>query len=414
MIKLQARKLIKMMDEDPNILENVNPKYIYSPIHRKIVEFAKVLHEHGLDIKYNYLREQLNDRAGKQKELYINELKDIHQNDYYMGGDVNAILKKEFHDNVFAEITKTIANGEFEQDQKIQRIDKLICGITEQLDLIEINDVITDIISFIKDPNGEILKRIRISDNRLIQIFGEYIYASPYVIAGRPGDYKTSLLIDLLSHFSRIGLNGVHFTLEDNKKIFGLKFASAFSGIDKDDMFSSNITPAKMEYMQKVRPQGKLFICDKMVDKDDIKRIIKQKAKEMRLDYISLDYVQLVRTGSNKNEGLTEYSYAVMEACKEYEIPFIQTAQLNRVNEGHYPVLGNIKDCGAIEQDARYLYALWKDESLRSSKDTRNLAKLKDSTNGIGDLVIEFDAKQGTVKRVGKYEHKETKRNGHF
>jgi replicative DNA helicase len=412
MITLQARKLIKTFEDDPNVLDQCDPKLIFSPLHRRIVSYAKLLHEHNRQVTKSYIIEAIKQQV-KNADPYIKEIEDIHLNDYWLGGDVNTILRTEYNENTFNSIQTVLNNTELQQDQKIQKIDKLITSAGEDHGTVEINEIIDDIIDRIRQPGGEILKRIKLQDKELVAIFGEYLYSSPYVIAGRPGDGKTTLLIHLQTHLNRLGLHGLHFTLEDSKDVFGVKYSCAFNDIQKTSFFNNAIPEQKLETMDKLRPQGKLNVYDRMVDKDDIRRIIKDHKRHFPLDFVTLDYLQLVSTkGEKKHEGLSEYSHMVMEICKDFEVPFIHTAQLNRVNEGQMPVLGNIKDCGSIEQDARYLFAIWNEDG-NTDAENRHVAVLKDSTNGIRNLTVHFNFKTGLVRKVYNFSP-QNKKNGKY
>jgi len=413
MITLQSRKIIKTLDEDPNILDSIDPKLVFSPMHRRIISYAKLLHEHNRPTSKNYLQDAIREQV-KNSKPYIAEIDDIHKQDYFIGGNINNILRTEYNDNVFQSIDSILKNTELEQDQKIKKIDKLVTAAGDDITLTEISSIMDDIVSKIRQPGGEILKRLKLKDNALISIFGEYIYSSPYVIAGRPGDGKTTLLIHLQTHLNRLGLHGIHFTLEDSKDVFGVKYSCAFNDIQKSDFFNNTINDRKMEKMIKLRPEGKLHVYDRMVDKDDIRRIIKEHKRHFPLDFVTLDYLQLVSTkgGEKKHEGLSEYSHTVMEICKDFEVPFIHTAQLNRMNEGNMPVLGNIKDCGSIEQDARYLYAIWNEDG-NTDAERRHLAILKDSTSGLRSLTLDFHFKTGLVKQVYQFSP-QSKKNGKY
>lgn len=411
MITLQARKLIKTIDESPEIFNKIDLKLVFSPLHRQILHFAKVLYDHKQPCTSKYLKEAIRARmSSAMADKAIAEIDDIHEHDYWIGGDINKILRSEYNENIFFGIGKIMANEEYEEEQKLKKIEKLITGLSGKNISSDVQELIDEIIEYTENPGkGEILKRYKIKDPLLVSIFGDYIYASPYLIAGRPGDYKTTLLICLIIHLNHMGYNGLHFSIEDSKYVFAVKYSSANFNIPKNDIFSNTIPLSAIDKMKANKPEGHTHVFDRGIDKDDFKREIRDHVRNYNISFCTLDYVQLVRTnGMAKHEGLGEFSYIVMEVCKEFEIPVIMTGQLNRENEGQKPKLGNIKDCGSIEQDVRYLYALW-NHSNNTQNNKRNLSILKDSTRGIMDLEIIFNAEVGNIRNVQKVNYKKDK-----
>lgn len=408
MITLQSRKLIKTIDETPSIFDKVDLNLVYSPIHRKILQYAKILYEHKQPCSVNYLKDVIRAKMSKPNaDRSIKEIDDIHTHDYWIGGDINSILRTEYRENVFMAVKSIMEDIELEDDQKIKKMEKIINGASEHHDSVDIHELIDNLVDYAENPSkGEVIKRFKINDVLLNDIFGEYIYASPYLIAGRPGDYKTSLLIYLIHHLNQMGYHGLHFSLEDSKHIFGVKYSAINYNITKNDIFANTIPDKNLVHMKLNKPDGHTHVYDRGIDKDDFKRTIRDHVRRYKIEFVTLDYVQLVRThGMSKHEGLGEFSYMVMEVCKEFELPVIMTAQLNRENEGMKPKLGNIKDCGSLEQDARYLYALW-NSTTNSENNLRNLSILKDSTKGLGDYQIVFNSQVGSIKSISKTKFK--------
>lgn len=399
-----SRRVIKTIDQEPQLFDVIDLNLIFSPTHRYILNIAKTLYDHKQPCSLPYLKEAIK-RNSKQPDRLISEIEEIHTHDYWIGGaEINEWLREEYNKNVVHGVQRILNNDELEDTQKMKKIDSLISGSEMESHAVELDDLIGKIVSFAKDPSsGEVLRRYKITNTNLTQIFGEYIYASPYIIAGRPGDFKTSLMLEVANHLTELGLHGYHFSLEDSKEMTAVKLAAIRNDIEKTDILGNKIADKKLELMQLNKHSGRYFINDKMIDKDDFRRMLKAHKKNNHLDFITLDYVQLLRMGKmSRYESLTEFSHLVMSVCKEFQIPVIMTAQTKREYEGSRPNLGCLKECGSLEQDTRYLYALW-NENGNDNNEKRHLAIIKDSTNGTGDRTLMFEGKTGAIHGVYEF-----------
>lgn len=139
---------------------------------------------------------------------------------------------------------------------------------------------------------------------------------------------------------------------------------------------------------------SRLFFYDKpsasMVD-------IKAKARRMKMkehiELLVLDYIGLIKNDYDvpRHEQISKTSKAIKELARELNIPIIVLAQLNRLAEGKKPSLSELKESGALEEDADVVILLHRDRSDESIVARTEANILKNRNGETGDTVIGFN-----------------------
>lgn len=142
--------------------------------------------------------------------------------------------------------------------------------------------------------------------------------------------------------------------------------------------------------------EGKLIIDDTFnVGIGNLRARAKQIQKEYkRLDLIIIDHIQLMNTerAATRNDEMTKLSRSLKFLAKEFKIPVIAMSQLNRGSENrsdHRPQLSDLRESGAIEQDADIVAFIHREEVYKKTDDNQNLAELILAKHREGD--------QGTI-----------------
>lgn len=219
------------------------------------------------------------------------------------------------------------------------------------------------------------------------------------VIAGRPGDGKTTKAMNIVEYLAldyvwrkptgkmltnaetgeiyaetteMKGIPVVVFSIEMDSTSLGYRMVFGRSGVDTathNEGFS-----AKDDVERLVRATGQLSEAQVYVDDSPGQTIgqiaakARQIAREKNPGLFVLDYLQLVELedgkGIDRVKELTKVSRTIMRLKKELKVPWLVLAQMNRnietVEKSRLPVMSDLKDCGAIEQDADVILFLHK------------------------------------------------------
>lgn len=113
---------------------------------------------------------------------------------------------------------------------------------------------------------------------------------------------------------------------------------------------------------------------------------LKAKARRLKskvgLDLIVIDYLQLMQIGyrsDNRQQEISEISRSLKAIAKELEVPVVALSQLSRAPElrgDKRPILSDLRESGAIEQDADVVMFLYRDEYYNTDTEKRNIGEV--------------------------------------
>ncbi|QDN94825.1 replicative DNA helicase (plasmid) [Streptomyces sp. RLB1-9] len=195
------------------------------------------------------------------------------------------------------------------------------------------------------------------------------------VIAARPAVGKSTLAVDFARSCSiKHGLPSQIFSLEMGRNELSMRIASAEAKVALHHMRSGNMTEEDWTRLARRMPDisaAPLFIDDSPnITLNHIRsRARKRKAKD-GLSLIIVDYIQLMESGStkyadNRQQQVSDISRGLKLLAKELEVPVIALSQLNRESEKRSdkkPVISDLRESGAIEQDADVVILLHRDD----------------------------------------------------
>lgn len=219
------------------------------------------------------------------------------------------------------------------------------------------------------------------------------IFPGEYVIIGaRPSMGKTELMQQLTTKFSKLGKTGLWVSLEMLRQP-GLmeRWISTDTGVDIKRLRNRDLTSQEWETVTRfaVDVEGnQVYYLDGDLSIDQIAMYIKQLSADIKLDYVMLDYIQLVKDcvmGDNPNVAVTKVSRTIKNIAKQLQIPIICAAQLNRELEkrpNKRPVMSDLRDSGSLEQDADVIWFLYRDEIYNpNDTDSPGITEIKMAKN---------------------------------
>ncbi|MBS1959375.1 MAG: replicative DNA helicase [Bdellovibrionales bacterium] len=233
------------------------------------------------------------------------------------------------------------------------------------------------------------------------------------IIAARPGMGKTSWFISALLHSAVVQKKvAALFSLEMSKEEMGFRFFSSLSRIDSKSIKTGQLSREQFRRLMAAAEQlgqAGIHIDDTaaLTVMDLRARCRRLKAKEKRLDLIVVDYLQLMRgskssssSQSSREQEISAISRGLKELSKELKVPIIALSQLSRQVENRTdkrPQLSDLRESGAIEQDADMVCFIYRDDYYNKDSDEKGIAEFIVAKNRHGE--------PGTVKLawMGQY-----------
>lgn len=189
------------------------------------------------------------------------------------------------------------------------------------------------------------------------------------IIAGRPSMGKTSLALAMADYVAQEE-TVLFFSLEMGKEQLEMKRLSMNTGINVTDMRSGNLTEEQVKELTAAKISRNLYIDDEgnLTVNAMLVRARRMKKKH-GLGLVVIDYIGLMKASSHARKdnytAVTEISKSLKAMAKELDCPVMALSQLNRgveQRENKRPMLSDLRDSGAIEQDADCVIFCYRDE----------------------------------------------------
>lgn len=223
------------------------------------------------------------------------------------------------------------------------------------------------------------------------------------VIAGRPSMGKTSLAMNIAEHNGLAGKQVLVFSLEMPTVQLTLRHMASIGRMPLTVVRSGKLED---EHWDTVTTTVQKLSRTHIHLDDDAQTILDMHARARRLkrqnglDLIVIDYLQLVRSsGENRTQEITKISGGVKRLAKELDVPVLVLSQLNRGLENRVnkrPTMADLRESGAIEQDADVIIFIYRDEVYDSESPAKGTAEIiigkqRNGPTGVVRLVFEND-----------------------
>jgi len=209
------------------------------------------------------------------------------------------------------------------------------------------------------------------------------------IIAGRPSMGKSALALSITANISRRGVPGAFFSLEMSNNQLEDRLASMESKVNGKKFTTGEFTKenwtAIIEAMNKISKWPLFYDDTPAMSYQQIRQKARRLKAKHNIQYMVVDYLQLARgdSGETREREIASITGAMKQTAKELEIPVILLSQLNRGVEARAnkrPMLSDLRESGAIEQDADLIMFLYRDEyynegSIESGIAEVNIAK---------------------------------------
>jgi len=399
------------------VLSTISPEDFYRDAHRKLLERIVALVDKGLTVDLLTLTEDAQ-RAGILEEVggaaYISSLLD----------GVPRNLNVEYYAQIIKEKALLrrliLSSSRIIQDSYEQKEDADELLNAAQASIVELAEQrIKPGFRPMSQLMGPTLEMIRETAARKEAVTGvpsgfRYLDAMTagfqpselVILAARPSMGKTALGLNISHHVGLKTDKAVgFFSMEMSESQLVIRLLCAEAQIDIKKVrtgFLSERDLEKLKLAGEALGRARIFI-----DESPALTIMEMKAKsrrlkmEQKLDIVFVDYIQLMRTGGrfeNRNQEMSFISRSLKELAKELRIPVVGISQLSRAPEKGRrepkPMLSDLRESGAIEQDADVVIFIYRPEFYHPDDETlRGIAEVsiaKQRNGPIGNLQLAF------------------------
>ncbi|MFH0811121.1 MAG: replicative DNA helicase [Pseudomonadota bacterium] len=224
------------------------------------------------------------------------------------------------------------------------------------------------------------------------------------IIAGRPSMGKTAFALNLARNAAlELDAPVAFFSLEMSSEQLGLRLLASQSKVESDKLRSGFLSPH--EWGRLTDAADALSKAQIYIDDTAALSVMEMRAKSRRLksekkcDLIVVDYLQLMRgsgrTDSREQE-ISEISRSLKGLAKELKVPVVALSQLNRKVEerpNKRPQLADLRESGAIEQDADVIMFVYRDKVYNPESPAQNTAEViigKQRNGPLGKVELTF------------------------
>ncbi|MCF6338825.1 MAG: replicative DNA helicase [Gammaproteobacteria bacterium] len=224
------------------------------------------------------------------------------------------------------------------------------------------------------------------------------------IVAGRPSMGKTSFAMNIAEHAAiKGGVPTAVFSMEMPGEQLAMRMLSSLGRIDQHKIRTGKLEDEDWPRLTSavgILADAPLFIDDTpALSPNDLRARARRLSREHGLGLVVIDYLQLMQVhGSkeNRTNEISEISRSLKALAKELEVPVIALSQLNRGLEqrpNKRPIMSDLRESGAIEQDADVIAFIYRDEVYNEDSPDKGTAEIiigKQRNGPIGTTRLTF------------------------
>ena len=208
------------------------------------------------------------------------------------------------------------------------------------------------------------------------------------LIAARPAMGKTAFALNIAQYAAfRDNHKVAMFSLEMSKEQLVTRLIASESMVDSQMIRTGELRDSDWDKLIEgaaLIGNSKMIIDDTAISLAEIRSKCRKYKQTYGIELVVIDYLQLMTgSGSRRNESrqqeISEISRALKMLARELDVPIIALSQLSRAVEArqdHKPMLSDLRESGAIEQDADVVMFLYRDEYYNPDTEKKNLAEV--------------------------------------
>jgi len=364
----------------PEVIEHLSRDDFYEPVHQEIFDTLYTMFAADAAFDPVIVLGEMQKRGvyNEKSSEYINRLLDItptaaHAGHYAKVVSEQAVLRRL--DEAAGEISNAAREPGADSSITLDLAEQSIYGIRKgKISLYPITEVLQDVYRHMQElaEAGGKLPGLPSGISELDNAIGGLINSNFILIASRPGMGKTSFALGIgLNAAKATGKSVAFFSLEMSRDQLVTRLLSASARIDSQKLMRGSLSAGEWEDLGE--SAGELSQIPYLFDDNPSISVGEMKAKCRRisdLGLIIIDYLQLMqgmpgKRYDNRTGEVGEISRSLKIMAKDLGVPVVCLSQLSRENEKRgdkRPMLSDLRESGAIEQDADVVMFLYRDE----------------------------------------------------
>ena len=390
-------------------IEGLNEGDFYNDLHRKIFNAIRTLFSLNKPIDLLTVTETLETSENIDAET-IKYIASIYANNEGLSSNQDTyidILKEKSILRSLAEFSDEIKALSLEDKSPAKNVlEKAEKGLFEisqgglrnsltALDVI-MSDTVQTIMKRVQN-RGE-LSGVTTGFTDLNSLLGGFQKSDLVLLAARPSMGKTALAVNLAVNAAKAGKKVAMFSLEMSKTQIGQRILASFAQMNLSSLFKGELEG--QDLVNLITASNELSKYSLHIDDTAAISLIELKAKLRRLkmeeglDLVVIDYLQLMTTGErieNRVQEISQISRGLKAIAKELDVPVLALSQLSRALEQRpdkRPKLSDLRESGAIEQDADIVMFLYRDYVYNKETENPNLAEVIVSKHRNGPIGV--------------------------
>ena len=407
-VDLEAAVLGAMLLEKEAIakaIEVLDDTAFYRPAHQLIFQAMERLFERGEPVDVLTLIEELRRRGDLEKaggEYAVTELTTKVTTGANVEYHAHIVLERALMRQLISSSSEVINRAYTETEDALDLLDEAeqrIFKISEQRmrkSFVSINTAVHSTMELLESIHGKHsgITGVPSGFTELDNYTGGFQKSDLIIVAGRPSQGKTALVLSIARNASVLHNVPIgFFSLEMSTQQLVLRLICAEARVDAHSVRTGRLP--EDEWRKLSTSVGRLYKAKIFIDDTPALGILELRAKARRLKaehnigLIVLDYLQLMQGPRNiqsREQEISTISRSLKALSKELEVPVIALSQLNRAVEARSdkrPVLADLRESGAIEQDADVVIFVHRPEMFGIEKDDDG-----DPTEGMAELIL--------------------------
>ncbi|RKY38185.1 MAG: replicative DNA helicase [Candidatus Omnitrophota bacterium] len=396
-------------------IETLAPNYFYKDVHRKIFETIVELYDSNSPVDLITLSEELKKKGILEEvggpaylALIANSVPSAANVQYYAKMVKEKYILRSLI-NVSTEIIKRCHQSAEDVDELLDSAEKSIFEIVSHRiegRVIPIKELIKSSIATI-DNLYQRKSQITGIPSGFIEfdsLTAGFQNSDLVIVAGRPSMGKSAFACSIAEHVALDEkLPVAIFSLEMSKENLVHRMLCSHARVNAHKVRSGFLSPE--DWTRLTSAAGKLLEAPIFIDDTTGINVLELRAKARRLKahhdikLLIVDYLQLMRSLSraeNRQQEISEISRSLKDLARELDIPVIAISQLSRATEqrqNRRPQLSDLRESGAIEQDADVVILLFREEYYYPSEENKGIAEViiaKQRNGPVGVVKLAF------------------------